>query len=132
MKQITEFLLSKNKKYGKSITDSSSIEELVNWAEEHGVKHYFSYIPSSNNENLLCVSDKENKQFFMLARAISIYDGNYIEVEKRNHNNAWILKYEDNGDFHSRSLNFNAALTIMDEMIDDEITVKEIYNKYCK
>lgn len=131
MKLITEFLLSKNKKYDKLITDNSSIEELVNWAEKHGVKHYFSYIPTSNSDKLLCVSDTENKQFFMLARAINIWDGNYIEVEK--YNNAWILKYTDNnGHFRKRSINFDAALTIMDEMIDDKITVKEIYDKYCK
>lgn len=131
MKPLFEYLLSKNKKHDKSITDNSSIEELVNWAKEHEVKHYFSYIPSSNSDKLLCVSDRENKQFFMLARAINLYSGDYIEVEK--YNNAWVLKYNDNnGHFHKRSINFDAALTIMDEMIDDEITVKEIYDKYCK
>ena len=131
MKQIAEFLLSKNKKYDKSITDNSSIEELLNFAEKHGVKHYFSYIPASNSDKLLCVSDKENKKFFMLARAISLYSGDYIIVEK--YNNAWILKYDDNnGHFNKRSINFDTALTIMNEMINDEITVKEIYDKYCK
>ena len=50
MKQITEYLLSKNKQCRIRPSDDSSIDEIAEWIRSYGVQeHEIGYIPAKND-----------------------------------------------------------------------------------